>query len=189
MQLYSKTLAIVFGVMMLALSVTIAVETVVRKLFSISLGGVDELSGYAIAIGGPLAFAIALVEQSHIRINLLHMRMPLRLRAALNYVAAVALAILAVFLMVFTVVTILETQMFQSIAQTPWATPLIYPQSVWLVAMTLFAIPAVWLALRATAVLLRRDWTRLDREFSPETIEDELKAELDDLETRSGEVI
>lgn len=189
MQLYSRILAVVFGVMMLALSATVAVETVIRKLFSISLGGVDELSGYAIAIGAPLAFAITLVEQSHIRINLLHMRMPLRARALLNAVAAIALAILAVYLMIFTVSTVQETRMFQSIAQTPWATPLIYPQTVWLVAMVLFAAPAVWLAVKAVLLLLRADWQRLDREYSPETVEEELKAELDDLETRSGEVI
>lgn len=188
MQLYSRILAVVFGVLMLALSATVAVETVIRKLFSISLGGVDELSGYAIAIGAPLAFAITLVEQSHIRINLLHMRMPVRVRALLNAVAAVALAVLAVYLMVFTFRTFEETRLFQSIAQTPWATPLIYPQSIWLVAMVLFAAPAVWLAIRAARLLLGADWQRLDREFSPEAVEDELKAELDDLENRSGEV-
>lgn len=186
MQLYSKFLAVVFGVTMLVLSVTIAVETVVRKLFSISLGGVDELSGYAIAIGAPLAFAVALVEQSHIRINLLHMQMPLRARAVLNAVAAITIAILAVYLMIFTVRTFEETRMFQSIAQTPWATPLIYPQSVWLVAMTLFAIPAVYLAAKAAFQLLKGDWKRLDREFAPDTVEDELKAELEDLEHRGA---
>ena len=47
---------------MLALSAAVTVETIVRKLFSVSLGGVDELSGYAIAIGAPLAFAVALIE-------------------------------------------------------------------------------------------------------------------------------
>lgn len=184
MQLYSKTLAVVFGAMMLVLSVVIAVETVIRKLFSISLGGVDELSGYAIAIGAPLAFAVTLIEQSHIRINLLHMQMPMRVRALLNAIAAVTLAILAVYLMVFTVRTFQETQIFQSIAQTPWATPLIWPQSVWLLAMVLFAVPAVWLALRALYCLVRGDWRTLDREFSPDTVEDELEAELADLAHR-----
>lgn len=186
MQFYSKLLAVVFGAMMLALSAIIAVETVIRKLFSISMGGVDELSGYAIAIGAPIAFAITLIEQSHIRINLLHMQMPLRLRAILNAVAAITLAVLAVYLMIFTVRTFQDTRMFQSIAQTPWATPLIYPQTVWLVAMGLFVVPAVWLALRALAALLRGDWRCLDVEFSPETVEDELKAELEDLQHREA---
>lgn len=186
MSIYSKILAVIFGAMMLILSATIAIETVIRKLFSISMGGVDELSGYAIAIGAPIAFAIALIEQAHIRINLLHMRMPLPVRATLNAIAATLLAALSLFLLVFTMRTFVETQAYGSLAQTPWATPLAYPQLLWLVATALFAIPAVLLALRAIWMLIRRDWRRLDREFSPDTVADELEAELTNLHEREG---
>ena len=75
---------IVFGVIMISLSLIVTVETIIRKAFSVSLGGVDELAGYAIAIGAPLAFAIAVIEQSHIRINLLYMKLPRPVQAALN---------------------------------------------------------------------------------------------------------
>ena len=92
MKIYSRICAIVFGLMMTALCVVIAVETVLRKLLNHSLAGVDELSGYAIAIGAPLCFAVTAVERSHIRINLLHMRMPERLQAMLNLVSALSLA-------------------------------------------------------------------------------------------------
>jgi len=184
MKRFSRVSAIVFGAMMLLLSAVIAVETVVRKLFSFSLGGVDEMSGYAIAIGAPLAFTVALVEQSHIRINILHMQMPPRLQAALNLMAALLLAGLALFLLVFTFRTVGETRLYQSIAQTPWATPLIWPQSVWMVAMTVFAGTAVWLGLRAAWLGLRGDWRGLNQSFGPDSVEEELKAELDDLARR-----
>jgi TRAP-type C4-dicarboxylate transport system permease small subunit len=184
MQRFSRVSAIVFGAMMLLLSAVIAVETVVRKLFSFSLGGVDEMSGYAIAIGAPLAFTVALVEQSHIRINILHMQMPPRLQAALNLMAALLLAGLALFLLVFTFRTVGETRLYQSIAQTPWATPLIWPQTVWMVAMTCFAGTAVWLGLRAAWLGLRGDWRGLNQSFGPDSVEEELKAELDDLARR-----
>jgi TRAP-type C4-dicarboxylate transport system permease small subunit len=142
------------------------------------------LSGYAIAVGAPLAFTVALIEQSHIRINLLHMRMPGGVQAVLNLVAALLLAALAVYLFVFTVRTVQETQLYGSIAQTPWATPLIYPQSIWLVSMGLFALCSVGLAIRATWLAARADWGALKREFGPETVEEELEAELSDLERR-----
>ena len=45
MEVIARLSSLVFGVTMLLLSVAITVETVVRKAFSISLGGVDELSG------------------------------------------------------------------------------------------------------------------------------------------------
>jgi TRAP-type C4-dicarboxylate transport system permease small subunit len=184
MQAFARVASIVFGTMMLALSAAIAVETVIRKLFSISLGGVDELSGYAIAIGGPLAFTITLVEQSHIRINLLQMRMPLKIRAVFNGLSSLSLAFLAVGLLVFTAYTVIDTYTYGSIAQTPWATPLIYPQSLWLLAMTAFAIVAVALATRAVFLLVQADWKILDQKFGPETAADELKAELEDLNRR-----
>lgn len=176
--------AIVFGAMMLVLSALVAVETIVRKALGISIGGVDELSGYAIAVGAPLAFTVALIEQAHIRINLLHMHMPGRVQAVLNLVAALLLAALAIYLFVFTVRTVQETRLYGSIAQTPWATPLIYPQVLWLVSMGVFALTSVVVAARAARLALGINWERLQRDFGPETVEDELEAELGDLENR-----
>ena len=180
----SRLAAVVFGTMMLALSALVAVETIVRKALGISIGGVDELSGYAIAIGAPLAFTVALIEQSHIRINLLHMHMSERLQAVLNLLAALLLAALATYLFAFTVRTVQETRLYGSLAQTPWATPLIYPQLLWLVAMGVFALTSVVLAVRAALSALRLDWKGLQRDFGPETVEEELEAELSDLEAR-----
>jgi TRAP-type C4-dicarboxylate transport system permease small subunit len=184
MQAYSRISAWIFGVMMLALSVTVAIETILRKVASVSLGGVDELSGYAIAIGAPLCFTVALIEQSHIRINLLHMRLPARAQAILNLLAALSLAALAVYLLIFTARTVGETRLYQSIAQTPWATPLIYPQTLWMAAMAVFGLAAMILAARAALLAARGDWQGLNRAFGPDTVEDELRAELDDLDRR-----
>ncbi|MDX9861939.1 MAG: TRAP transporter small permease [Rhodospirillales bacterium] len=175
---------IVFGVIMIALSLVVTVETIVRKVFSISLGGVDELSGYAIAIGAPLAFAVAAVEQSHIRINLLYMRLPRLAQAMLNVVAALTLGILGVFFLIFTVDTVRDTMAYKAIAQTPWATPLIYPQALWLVTQAFFAVIAVVVAGRAIGHMAGGRWDALVQRFGPERVEDEVEAELKDLERR-----
>ena len=175
---------IVFGIIMIGLSLVTTVETIIRKVFSITLGGVDELSGYAIAIGAPLAFAVAAVEQSHIRINLLYMKLPRIAQALLNAVAALSLGILAIFFLVFTIGTVEDTMAYRAIAQTPWATPLIYPQSVWLVTKAFFAVIATLVAVRALWLLFRGQWDVLVQRFGPERIEDEVEAELKDLERR-----
>lgn len=156
-----------------------------RKLFNHSLAGVDELSGYAIAIGAPLCFTIAAVEQSHIRINLLHMKMPTLAKATLNFLAAISLAALSLYLVLFTIRTVQDTQLFGSTAQTPWMTPLIWPQSLWMVGMIVFTFSTLVLAARAIYLAVRRDIDGLLREFGPDTVEDELAAELTDLEDRA----
>lgn len=184
MQRYSRAASLVFGVLMLALAAAVTLETLVRKLFSVSLGGIDELSGYAIAIGAPLAFVVALLERSHIRINVFYLRLGERARGMLDGLSLLALGALAVFLFFFTVMTVRETQTYQSIAQTPWATPLIYPQAVWLLAMAAFVFPALWLAIKALVMLASFNWNGLIRLGGPGTVEEELKAELDDLQRR-----
>lgn len=184
MQSVSRVSAFIFGVLMMGLCFVIGAETVLRKFFSISLGGVDELSGYAIAVGAPLAFAIALVEQSHIRINLLHMNMPNWMQALVNALASLTLGLLALFLFYFSYRTVIETFEYKSIAQTPWATPLIWPQAIWLIGMGVFTLVALVLAVRAVSLLLRGRAAELRREFGPDTVEDELAAELSDLEQR-----
>jgi TRAP-type C4-dicarboxylate transport system permease small subunit len=181
---YKRLASNIFGVTMLALAVLVTLETILRKVFSISLGGVDELAGYSIAVGAPLCFGVALLERSHIRINIGYIYMPARLKAWLDFLSVLSIGVVALFLFGFTVKTVLETQAYQSIAQTPWATPLIYPQAVWLVGMLAFLLPAVWLPIRACTLLVRGKTTELTAEFGPDTPEDELKAELEDLRRR-----
>lgn len=185
MKTYSRICAVVFGLMMTALCVVISVETLLRKIFNHSLAGVDELSGYAIAIAAPLCFAIAAIEQSHIRINLLHMRMSRVVRAVLNVLSAVTLAALSVYLLVFTYRTLSETQLFGAVAQTPWMTPLVWPQSIWFVGMAVFTLAVILLAVRAIWLGVTKNTDGLLSEFGPDDIQDELEAELSDLKERT----
>ncbi|MFD2176323.1 TRAP transporter small permease subunit [Veronia pacifica] len=185
MKTYARICSVIFGLMMMALCIVIALETIIRKVFNYSLGGVDELSGYAIAICAPLCFAIAAIEQSHIRINLFHMRMPRLLRASVNLIAALLLAGLALYLSVFTWRTVQDTQLFGSVAQTPWMTPLIWPQIAWLVAMLTFTFATCFLASKAALFAFQGNMDGLLRHFGPDSVEDELAAELSDLEERS----
>ncbi|GAB3485952.1 TRAP transporter small permease subunit [Marinomonas epiphytica] len=184
MKTYSRLSAVVFGLMMTTLCVVIAVETVLRKLFNHSLAGVDELSGYAIAVGAPLCFTVAAIEQSHIRINLLFSRFPRSAKVVANVISALLLAVLAIYLTVFTYRTLAETQLFGSIAQTPWMTPLVWPQSVWLLSMMVFAVATCLLFIRVTYLLLTKNVESLLSDFGPDAVDEELASELSDLEAR-----
>lgn len=186
MNLATRLSGIFFGTVMIALSVTIVAEILLRKFLSFSLGGVDELGGYAVAIVAPLAFLVAAADSAHIRINLLHARLPMQLRAVLNLAAVISMTLLALFLLYFTVQTVRETLEYRSIAQTPWATPLIYPQSLWLVAMGVFALGMLVICARAFLSMARGEWQTLDLRYGPGSVSDEVLAELEDLKKRHG---
>ena len=69
-------LATVFGGIFVLLACVVAVETISRKVFNVSLQGADELGGYALAVGSTIAFSLALMGRNHIRVDVFHERFP-----------------------------------------------------------------------------------------------------------------
>jgi TRAP-type C4-dicarboxylate transport system permease small subunit len=179
-----QSLAIVFGGIFLLLSVVVAVETLSRKLFNISLQGADELGGYALAVGCTIAFSLALMGRNHIRVDVFHEKFPRGVQAVLNWLSVVALAAFGAFIAWLAFKVIADTLQYGSTAQTPWATPLIYPQGVWYAGLVIFALVAGAYALRATLLLFTGRIYTLNHDFHPKSAKEELKEELEDLAAR-----
>ena len=72
------------GGLLIVAAFIIGVDVVIRKLFGWTVGGADELSGYALAIGSAWSFAFALTERAHVRIDSLYVTLPARLCALLD---------------------------------------------------------------------------------------------------------
>ena len=181
-----SALATVFGGIFLVLAVIVTVETVMRKVFNVSLQGADELGGYALAVGSTIAFSMALMGRNHIRVDVFHEMMPRPVQAFLNWFSIVSLAAFGIFVAWVATKVIADTQAYGSTAQTPWATPLIWPQSVWYAGLVVFALVATGYALRATGLLATRRIDTLNHDFHPKSAKEELKEELDDLANRQA---
>lgn len=179
-------LATVFGGIFLTLSVVVAIETISRKLFNVSVQGADELGGYALAVGSTIAFSLALMGRNHIRVDVFHERFPRGVQAALNWLSIVSLAAFGAFIAWVAFKVIGDTLQYGSTAQTPWATPLIWPQSVWYAGLVVFALVAIGHAVRATLLLATSRIDTLNHDFHPKSTKEELKEELEDLAQRQG---
>jgi TRAP-type C4-dicarboxylate transport system permease small subunit len=179
-------LATIFGGIFLLLSVVVTVETISRKLFNVSLQGADELGGYALAVGSTIAFSLALMGRNHIRVDVFHEKFPRAMQAALNWLSIVTLAAFGAFIAWIAFKVIGDTLQYGSTAQTPWATPLIWPQGVWYAGLVVFALLAIGYALRATLLLATNRIDALNHDFHPKSAKEELKEELDDLKTRQS---
>ncbi|HEV8551961.1 MAG TPA: TRAP transporter small permease [Casimicrobiaceae bacterium] len=186
MKRFESTLANIFGIIFLALSVVVTIETIARKVFTFSLQGADELGGYALAVGSTLAFSLALMGRNHIRVDVFHEFFSRRLQAALNWFSITMIALFALVIALVSIKVLRETVEYGSTAQTPWATPLIYPQSVWYAGFILFMLVAVGYAARATYLLFSGRIDELNVEFHPKSAKEELKEELEDLEHRQA---
>jgi len=179
-------LATVFGAIFLGLAVVVTAETAARKLFNVSLQGADELGGYALAVGSTIAFSLALMGRSHIRVDVFHDRFSPRMQAWLNWISIVSIAAFGAFIAFVAFKVIGDTLQYRSTAQTPWATPLIWPQGVWYAGLVIFALVAGGYALHATRLFVSGRIETLNHEFQPKSAKEELKEELDDLAVRQG---
>lgn len=181
-----RWLGTVFGLIFVALSLVVAVETAMRKLFNVSLQGADELGGYALAVGATIAFSLALLGRNHIRVDVFHERLPHALQTVLNWLAAVSMAGFAALMAWLAWFVIQDSRTYQSVSQTPWATPLVYPQTAWLIGLVIFGLLSVGTAAYASFLLVAGRWRQLNLLLHPRSAREELKEELDDLQHRSG---
>jgi TRAP-type C4-dicarboxylate transport system permease small subunit len=176
--------ATIFGFAFLGLAVAVTAEVVMRKIFNRSLQGVDELGGYILALAGAMSLTVALVARAHIRIDIVHDRLPALLRAVLNVLASLAILACAAALLRMAWFAYDESAALGATAQTPWATPLEYPQALWMLALTPFLIVCAIEVVQILLLLVQGRTRAIDRSYGPRTAQDDLQDELDDLKAR-----
>ncbi len=186
MNTIERLAAWIFGLAFLGLAGAVATETFMRKAFNRSLQGVDELGGYILAVGASLAFAVALIGRTHIRIDLVHDLLPRPVRIALNILAGILLAVSACAVTYMAWLARADSVLFNATAQTPWATPLHIPQTIWVMALVVFSVVALLHALKLVDLLVSGEFDTLDRHQGPRGAKEELADELADIEARGA---
>ncbi len=169
-----RVIGILGGYACLGLSFLIFFEILARKLFNHSLQGVDEIGGYVVAITGTFGMALAAVERAHTRIDVLLLRLPHRLQAGLNLLSYVALGLGAAFMGYMGWRTLADSLAFGSVSSSPLQVPLWIPQSLWMAGLVIFALSALWTALRGL-VALRFGLQAADQVLAPTTIAEEIE--------------
>jgi TRAP-type C4-dicarboxylate transport system permease small subunit len=141
--------AIVGGAMLLIASILICIDITLRYTLSITLGGADELSGYALAISSAWGFSAALLHRAHIRIDTIYVRLrSVKARALLD------LASLAILLFFFGMVTfyawgvVKQSWVSESHSLSAIEAPLIVPQGLWFAGLVFFVLLCVLLLVR-----------------------------------------
>jgi TRAP-type C4-dicarboxylate transport system permease small subunit len=177
-------IAVIFGLALCLLSLLVSLEVILRRFFLISLQGVDELGGYILAVASAIGFFLALMDRAHMRIDILYGRLPLAVRRILDGLAAAMMALSAVLLFWMAWITLDESMLFQSVSQTPWATPMVIPQSVWLATLAPFTLLAVWILVKWIVAFVRRDAAALNR-FSAKGSTEELQEQLASVSERA----
>jgi TRAP-type mannitol/chloroaromatic compound transport system permease small subunit len=169
------------GLLIIASALLVGVEVVIRKAFDLTIGGADELSGFALAISTSWALAFALLERAHIRIDSLYVHLPARLAAVLDLLG------LALFTAFVALVTWYGFGVFETSSAvgahslSPLGTPLVVPQLLWVLGFVMFLLIAALLLVRALAALVTGDLQTVRRLIGSRGVSEELESELADL--------
>ena len=169
------------GALVLLAALLIGVDVLLRKFFARSIGGADELAGYALALGTAWSLGAALLDRAHIRIDSLYVLFPRWLRLALDFAG------LALFIAFFGLIA----RHGWSVAQQSWvsgsrsqsalATPTVIPQSVWLAGLAFFFVIGVALLAHAVILIARGNATAAAQAISTRSAVEEVEEEIRDL--------
>ncbi|HEU4645971.1 MAG TPA: TRAP transporter small permease subunit [Burkholderiales bacterium] len=172
------------GVLILLAAFLIGIDVVLRKFFATSIGGADELAGYALAIATAWSLAAALLARTHIRIDSLYALLPLKLRLLLDFLG------LALFIGFFGLITrhgwnvLLQSWNSGSRSQSALQIPTVIPQAMWIVGLALFLIIGALLFAHALGLVLRGRSGEATRAISTRSAQEDVAEEVRDVKAR-----
>lgn len=172
------------GALVLLAAALIGIDVLMRKFLSRSIGGADELAGYALAIGTAWSLGAALLDRAHIRIDSLYVLFPQWLRLALDAVAVLLLVGFFALTAWHGLGVVSQSWISGSRSQSALETPTVIPQSLWIAGLFLFVIVGVLLLLQAARLALSGDLNAVARLISTRSAAEEVEEEIRELKDR-----
>ena len=145
------------GAALLFCAFMVSIDVVMRKFFSITMSGSDEISGYVFAAATAWAYSYCLLHRSHIRIDALYGILPAWARGLLD---ALGLALLLFYMAYLTdkAIDVFVTSWERdSVSITTLSVPQWIPQLLWVTGLSWFVITLAFLLVYVLVSLLMRD--------------------------------
>jgi len=172
------------GALVFLAALLIGVDVLLRKFMARSIGGADELAGYALAIGTAWGLGAALLDRAHIRIDSLYVLFPLRLRLALDIVALMLLVGFFALIAWHGSGVVAQSWTSGSRSQSALETPIVIPQVVWIAGLVVFVAIGIVLLVDAVRILVSGDPRSAARLIGTRSAEEEVEDEIRDLKDR-----
>jgi TRAP-type C4-dicarboxylate transport system permease small subunit len=156
----------------------ITIDVVCRNFGGFSSSATTEITSYMLAFGIAWGMAHALATRSHIRIDVLVNRLPIGLRQYLHAFALVLLTGLSAFFAWCAWGLVGESILFNAKDTSALAIPLVLPQGLWAVGITMLAVFAVVLLLEVVCLLATGNADEVDRLLGPRGYQEETQEAL-----------
>lgn len=174
------------GALVLLAAVLIGVDVLMRKFLNRSIGGADELAGYALAIGTAWGLAATLLDRAHIRIDSLYVLFPQRVRLVLDVVAVALLVGFFALTLWHGLSVVSQSWTSGSRSQSALETPTVIPQALWIAGLAVFVAVGIVLLIQAFRLAVAGDLRGVARLISTRSAEEEVEDEIRDLKERQA---
>ena len=173
------------GGLILLAAILIGIDVLMRKFLDRSIGGADELAGYALAIGTAWGLGAALLDRAHIRIDSLYVLFPQKLRLALDVTALFLLVGFFALVAWHGLGVVSQSWTSGSRSQSALETPTVIPQALWIAGLAAFVVVGVLLLLAALKLATSGDLRGMASLISTRSAEEEVEDEIRDLKERT----
>jgi TRAP-type C4-dicarboxylate transport system permease small subunit len=173
------------GTLVLLAAILIGIDVLMRKFLDRSIGGADELAGYALAIGTAWGLGAALLDRAHIRIDSLYVLFPQRLRLALDVAALVLIVSFFALIAWHGLGVLSQSWTSGSRSQSALETPTVIPQALWIAGLAAFFVIGVLLLIAALRLAITGDLRGMAKLISTRSAEEEVDDEIRDLKERA----
>src|SRR5438067_1223546 len=174
------------GALILLAAVLIGIDVLMRKFLTASIGGADELAGYALAIGTAWGLGAALIDRAHIRIDSLYVLFPRKLRLLLDLTALLLFVAFFALMSWHGLGVVSQSWTSGSRSQSALETPTVIPQLMWILGLIGFVVVGFLLLGYALMLALRGDAQAMARAIGTRSAEEEVEDEIRDLKQREG---
>jgi TRAP-type C4-dicarboxylate transport system permease small subunit len=165
------------GAALLLAAIMVTIDVFMRKFFSMTMSGSDEVSGYVFAIATTWAYSYCLLHRSNVRIDAFYNLLAPRLRAVLDILGMVLLLFYMAYLTNKAWDVFFTSWQRNSVSITTLSTPLWIPQLLWVLGLSLFVFTLSFLLLYTIVSLIKGDIAQVQRIAGALSVEDEIAEE------------
>ena len=155
LRVINRGVALAVGFGLLACAAFVLLDIIMRQIGT-SLGGTEEIAGYAMALATSWGMSYTLLELGHVRIDLLRSRFHSFGRALLDVFSMIVMSGVIITIAIKAWPVLERSLTMGSRANTPLETPLAWVQLPWFAGWVWFAVMSCLTTLAALSLLIKR---------------------------------
>lgn len=174
----SRAGTLVGGGLLLLSAVLVAIDVTMRAFLSRSIGGADELSGYALTIATAWGLCFALLERSHIRIDTVYKLTSAPLRAAMDLLSLIGFFVFMSVTTYYAWIVLSQSITSNARSISGLSTPLAIPQALWFAGFVFLLAVIALLIVEGVVAMLRGDLASVARLIGSKAVTEEIDEEM-----------